>query len=170
MPQQQAQKLPLSTTTKTRYLLPFFFPSGGSLRCPQPIKGWALPCPFLSLSCSLGTLNTTPWWGAAMSFGYPRFLWCTCVPPGTSIHHKCTYIYPRGTFLYKFIQILPLGTRLQFVKRVYRTVLWSGAAKPDYGGMSCLNQKLGTAFKTAGFSHLAHFLYQNNAFLRCPQN
>ena len=99
------------------------------MRCPQPIKGWALPCPFLSLSCSLGTLNTTPWWGAAMSFGYPRFLWCTCVPPGTSIHHKCTYIYPRDTFLYKFIQILPLGTRLQFVKRVYRTVERSRKAR-----------------------------------------
>jgi hypothetical protein len=35
--------------------------------------------------------------------------------------------------------------------------------------MSCLNQKLGTAFKTAGFSHLAHFLYQNNAFCGVPQ-
>jgi hypothetical protein len=43
------------------------------------------------------------------------------------------------------------------------------AAKPDYGGMSCLNQKLGTAFKTAGFSHLAHFLYQNNALCGVPK-
>jgi hypothetical protein len=43
------------------------------------------------------------------------------------------------------------------------------AAKPDYRGVGYLNQKLGIAFKTAGFSHLAYFLYQNNAFCGVPK-
>jgi hypothetical protein len=47
-------------------------------------------------------------------------------------------------------------------------VLWGEPQSPIiYDGVSCLSQKLGTAFKTAGFSHLANFLCQ---ILLCQNN
>ena len=73
------------------------------MRCPQPIKGWALPCPFLSL--------LLPWY-----------------PQHNPLVGGCD-VFRVHPFLYKFIQILPLGTRLQFVKRVYRTVERSRKAR-----------------------------------------
>ena len=58
------------------------------MRCPQPIKGWALPCPFLSL--------LLPWY-----------------PQHNPLVGGCD-VFRVHPFLYKSIQILPLGTRLQF--------------------------------------------------------
>jgi hypothetical protein len=87
---------------------------------------------------SLGTLNPAPWWGAAMSFGYPHFLWCTCVPQA----HQYTiniHIFPQGTPLYKNLyKFYPLVPASSLHMRGRRTV--ERAAKPDYGGMSCLNR------------------------------
>ena len=55
------------------------------------------------------------------------------------------------------IQIPPLGHRLHFVWG--RGVALERAAKPEFAMMICLMGHLGTAFKTAGFLDIAHFLY-----------
>ena len=55
------------------------------------------------------------------------------------------------------IQISPLGHRLHFVWG--RGVALERAAKPEFAMMICLRGHLGTAFKTAGFLDIAHFLY-----------
>jgi hypothetical protein len=84
------------------------------------------------------------------------------------MHHKCTYISPGDipfyTNLYRFCPLAPASTLHMRGRRTVERV-----AKSGYGGVSYLNQNFGTAFKTAGFSHLAHFLYQNNAFCGVPQ-